>query len=100
MYQDLIEISDLTGTRFKGYEELVSIVAEEMKRRDEILRQMKLEMQERLESFEKLNNPRLNVEVERGFIPQSAIVNETNRVGRNDPCPCGSGKKFKKCCIK
>jgi len=23
---------------------------------------------------------------------------ETARVGRNDPCPCGSGKKFKKCC--
>jgi hypothetical protein len=22
------------------------------------------------------------------------------RVGRNDPCPCGSGKKFKKCCAK
>lgn len=22
------------------------------------------------------------------------------RVGRNDPCPCGSGKKFKKCCSK
>jgi hypothetical protein len=21
-------------------------------------------------------------------------------VGRNDPCPCGSGKKFKKCCIE
>ena len=21
------------------------------------------------------------------------------RVGRNDPCPCGSGKKFKKCCM-
>jgi preprotein translocase subunit SecA len=21
-----------------------------------------------------------------------------NRVGRNDPCPCGSGKKYKKCC--
>jgi hypothetical protein len=20
------------------------------------------------------------------------------KVGRNDPCPCGSGKKFKKCC--
>jgi uncharacterized protein len=23
----------------------------------------------------------------------------TPRVGRNDPCPCGSGKKFKKCCL-
>ncbi len=21
-----------------------------------------------------------------------------NKTGRNDPCPCGSGKKFKKCC--
>lgn len=21
------------------------------------------------------------------------------KVGRNDPCPCGSGKKFKNCCI-
>ena len=26
------------------------------------------------------------------------IVNETPKVGRNDPCPCNSGKKFKKCC--
>ncbi len=22
------------------------------------------------------------------------------KIGRNDPCPCGSGKKYKKCCIK
>lgn len=21
------------------------------------------------------------------------------KIGRNDPCPCGSGKKFKKCCV-
>jgi hypothetical protein len=25
---------------------------------------------------------------------------ETARVGRNDPCPCGSGKKYKKCCLQ
>ena len=24
----------------------------------------------------------------------------TANAGRNDPCPCGSGKKFKKCCMK
>jgi preprotein translocase subunit SecA len=30
---------------------------------------------------------------------QQPIVNK-NDVGRNDPCPCGSGKKFKKCCGK
>jgi len=26
------------------------------------------------------------------------VVNSTKKVGRNDPCPCGSGKKYKKCC--
>ena len=26
------------------------------------------------------------------------IVNESPKVGRNDPCPCGSGKKYKNCC--
>ena len=26
------------------------------------------------------------------------IVRGQPKVGRNDPCPCGSGKKFKKCC--
>ena len=28
------------------------------------------------------------------------VVREGPRVGRNDPCPCGSGKKYKKCCGK
>ena len=23
----------------------------------------------------------------------------TEKVGRNDPCPCGSGRKYKKCCL-
>ena len=27
------------------------------------------------------------------------IINEGPKVSRNDPCPCGSGKKFKKCCL-
>lgn len=22
------------------------------------------------------------------------------KIGRNDPCPCGSGKKYKNCCLK
>ena len=33
-------------------------------------------------------------------IPKVAVpvVRDAPKVGRNDPCPCGSGKKFKKCC--
>lgn len=29
---------------------------------------------------------------------QKPFVREGPKVGRNDPCPCGSGRKFKKCC--
>ena len=28
-----------------------------------------------------------------------ALTKTLGKVGRNDPCPCGSGKKFKKCCL-
>ena len=30
--------------------------------------------------------------------PGKTVVRKDKKVGRNDPCPCGSGKKFKKCC--
>jgi SEC-C motif-containing protein len=33
-----------------------------------------------------------------GAKPKGKPVVKTMDVGRNDPCPCGSGKKFKKCC--
>ena len=26
------------------------------------------------------------------------VINESPKIGRNDPCSCGSGKKYKKCC--
>ncbi len=32
--------------------------------------------------------------------PADTIRKEAPHVGRNDPCPCGSGKKYKKCCLK
>lgn len=28
------------------------------------------------------------------------IVRAGSKIGRNDPCPCGSGKKYKKCCLR
>lgn len=31
--------------------------------------------------------------------PLKPLQNPLRGVGRNDPCPCGSGKKFKKCCL-
>ena len=31
--------------------------------------------------------------------PQQPARRDSKKVGRNDPCPCGSGKKYKKCCL-
>ena len=28
------------------------------------------------------------------------VVRAGSKLGRNDPCPCGSGKKYKKCCLR
>jgi preprotein translocase subunit SecA len=30
---------------------------------------------------------------------EGTFVRETPKVGKNEPCPCGSGRKYKKCCM-
>jgi uncharacterized protein YecA (UPF0149 family) len=37
--------------------------------------------------------------IQKDYNRSKTVVNES-KVGRNDPCPCGSGKKYKKCCGK
>ena len=37
-------------------------------------------------------------EVPEREIKQETVRREEPKVGRNDPCPCGSGKKYKHCC--
>ena len=41
--------------------------------------------------------PGLNAPI--GMAP-ATIHRDTKKIGRNEPCPCGSGKKYKKCCQK
>ncbi|MBI3817919.1 MAG: SEC-C domain-containing protein [Planctomycetes bacterium] len=35
-----------------------------------------------------------------GGSPEKPFVHKAEKTGRNDPCPCGSGRKFKQCCMK
>ena len=50
--------------------------------------------QDRSFASEMNEEPQANVEQELPIAP----IHVEHRVGRNDPCPCGSGKKYKKCC--
>lgn len=47
--------------------------------------------------FKKVNGEWLYSE---GYLRPTTVVRETKKVGRNEPCPCGSGKKYKQCCGK
>lgn len=38
-------------------------------------------------------------EIKKEYNATKTVVKE-NKIGRNEPCPCGSGKKYKKCCGK
>lgn len=44
--------------------------------------------------------PRLSVDESLGAPPGRPHVDPLRHVGRNDPCPCGSGRKYKKCCLR
>lgn len=48
-----------------------------------------------LSTFRKVNDDWYFVD---GKTVQKPVVRTGPKVGRNDPCPCGSGKKSKKCC--
>lgn len=49
------------------------------------------------EIFEKFEKPNLKPLPDKPFEFGGTVKKE--KVGRNDPCPCGSGKKYKKCCL-
>lgn len=62
----------------------------ENQRREELARQ---KMQLRHDELSALGAP----QEEPRPAPRAQVVREGRKVGRNDPCPCGSGKKYKSC---
>ena len=47
----------------------------------------------------RLDHQRLRRRAEANRARSQRLENPFKALGRNDPCPCGSGKKFKKCCL-
>lgn len=52
-----------------------------------------------LPQWEGIFSPEKRKEIQKAY-RDSVIVRNENKIGRNDPCTCGSGKKYKKCCGK
>jgi len=60
--------------------------------------QVDLKMHETSEEDDAKANPRLEEDKSNVRSRQSGVNKKLHKIGRNDPCPCGSGKKYKKCC--
>jgi preprotein translocase subunit SecA len=59
----------------------------------EIFRELVLKYNERVDIFadsEDSDYP--------DYTPNIPVKEHQRKIGRNEPCPCGSGKKYKKCC--
>ena len=64
----------------------------EQQRREELARQ-KLQLQhEEMASIGSLDQ-----QMPQPKLVREPVVREGRKIGRNDPCPCGSGKKYKSC---
>jgi len=60
-------------------------------------RLFKMQVQKK-ESVKKEHTKQMRLNYNRGEGAAAQTVRREKKVGRNDPCPCGSGKKYKKCC--
>lgn len=52
-----------------------------------------------LPQWDSIFSPEKRKEIRQQWVASKTVVNK-NKVGRNDSCPCGSGKKYKNCCGK
>ncbi len=85
--------------------EIVKIMLHIMRNQRTIKRESNVEITS--EGFDEKALETIHLDKDTG-LPQSApsdskpqpVVNQGPKVGRNDPCPCGSGKKYKNCCGK
>lgn len=51
-----------------------------------------------LPEWDELLTPEKREELYKSQKMSKTVVNAERKVGRNEPCPCGSGKKYKNCC--
>ena len=82
---------------FRMFTEMMSSIYNESVKR---LFAVQVVTEEAIEKFEEKEQKK-EAQIQRSTtnINRETVKRKTPKVGRNDPCPCGSGQKFKKCCM-
>ena len=86
---------------FEMFEELVNSIQEESIRAVFSVRPKSKDEMLSVESKETSNKTVVSMSTnENGSAKKEPVVRKDKKIGRNEPCPCGSGKKYKNCCGK
>ena len=85
---------------FNMFEELVRSIREESVKAVFSLKPKKREQVMNIKVVNAITNMVTNAAGEDTPKRKPVILKKDDKVGRNDPCPCGSGKKYKQCCGK
>lgn len=93
---DLLTCCKLVGEKFPEFEAW----REDAKGDVEFRRRWYQEHPIILDDEENAEDEEFAGEFEEPLPPPATVVRLGNRIGRNDPCPCGSGKKYKHCCLR
>jgi preprotein translocase subunit SecA len=80
---------------FEMFQDMIARIKEETLG---ILYRVQLAEPERMEAARRPDPQRLVFSHGDGSTKKKPVKRDAVKIGRNDPCPCGSGKKFKKCC--
>lgn len=83
----------LVQYRFLGFEMFEEMTANIQKDTVGALMHVKIE-----QKVEKEEAPKITGTNKDDTVAKGPYVRKTAKIGRNDPCPCGSGKKYKQCC--
>jgi len=80
--------------KFEGFEMFEEMIRSIQQDSVKMLLNVRVDKDRGAPKREKVAEP---VEASHGEGPRKPAVRSVDKVGRNDPCPCGSGKKYKKC---
>ena len=82
---------------FELFQDMISRIKDEIVN---ILFRIQISEPEKIEDIKKPKEQKLIFSGGDEAVSKKPVKREEGKVGRNDPCPCGSGKKYKKCCGK
>jgi preprotein translocase subunit SecA len=115
--KDLAEKNNMTAVEFMGFLDganssfkealILDDLSEESEIKTELdfekllwnMHDAKAEWLYGMKEWEEIFNEEKRKQIKKEY-NRSKIVVKGDKIGRNDPCPCGSGKKYKKCCGK